>query len=182
MATIEEILARREARQETRTQLHNEFKRPVVVFTLNIPGMEKNSPLYKQAHKSGEAALAGSFREQGIEILRTCIVYGACGREALFVARSEDPRLLKELCLSIEESHPLGRIFDMDVYGTDGAAVHRTDIGLGPRCCFVCDAPAAECARSQRHDTEELFDFIDRRIGSFFRETSPRKKERSRRI
>src|SRR6056297_607900 len=115
MATMEAILARREARQELRTLLHEEYKRPVMVFTLNIPGKEKNSDRYIKAHKSGEKVLIGSLREQNIEILRTSIVYGVCGREALFVARSS-PLLLKEISTSIEDSHPLGRIFDIDVY------------------------------------------------------------------
>lgn len=182
MATMGAILARREARQELRTRLHEEYNRPVIVFTLNIPGSEKNSPDYKRAHKSGEAAFVDNLREQGIEILRTCIVYGVCGREALFVARSENVRLLKELCLSIEESHPLGRIFDLDVYRADGTAVHRFDIGMNPRRCFLCDAPAAECAREQRHAPEELLKYIDHRINSFFQQASPRKKARARHI
>lgn len=182
MATMGAILARREARQEMRTRLHNEYNRPVVVFTLNIPGAKKDSPDYKRAHKSGEAVLVDSLRDQGIEVLRTSIVYGVCGREALFVARSDDVRLLKELCLSIEESHPLGRIFDLDVYHADGNAVHRSDLGMSPRRCFICGAPAAECARSQRHSQEALLEYIDGRINSFFQQASTHKKARTRHI
>lgn len=177
MATMGAILARRESRYETRLRLQEEYRRPVVVFTLNIPGTEKDSPFYEGVHKSGETAFTAALQERGVEILHSRVEYGACGREVFFVISSRDARLLKEICFSIEENHPLGRIFDLDVYDEEGNPYHRSDIGQDPRRCFLCDAPAAECARSRRHSLEELSRYIDSRIENFFQKPSPSVKK-----
>ena len=62
-----------------------------------------------------------------------------------------DPVTLKRLAVDIEESHPLGRLFDIDVFGDHPTAVGREALGLAPRRCLVCDRPAHECVRSKRH-------------------------------
>jgi len=41
-------------------------------------------------------------------------------------------------------------------------------LDLPQRRCFLCDAPARECARLQRHSVEELRGFIDAAVIRFF--------------
>jgi len=71
---------------------------------------------------------------------------------------------LKRLCCEIEDSHPLGRLFDIDVIGTDGIPKSRTEIGFSPRKCLICGAPAAECVRSRKHSVDELLSEIEKVI------------------
>jgi len=79
---------------------------------------------------------------------------------------------LKTLMVDIEETHPLGRLFDLDVVylGKNGEieGTSRTELGLPTRRCFICDRPAKECGRSRRHSVEELQAEISKRINSYF--------------
>ena len=59
---------------------------------------------------------------------------------------------IKELTTEIEETHPFGRLFDMDVIGTDGEKLSR---GVY-RKCLICGCQAQECARSRKHTVSEM--------------------------
>ncbi|HDQ14705.1 MAG TPA: citrate lyase holo-[acyl-carrier protein] synthase [Sediminispirochaeta sp.] len=167
MNKLHALLSRREARAATRSRLQREFGLPVIAFTLNIPGPDKDDPGYVPAHKSGEQALLELLSRENLNILRTNIVYGPCGREALFMIRGEALKL-KELCIRLEESHPLGRLFDFDVYDTRGRTLRRDELHQPRRRCFLCDQPAFECARSRRHSPDEIRSYLDHLLLSYF--------------
>ena len=64
---------------------------------------------------------------------------------------------IKDLTTQIEENHPYGRLFDMDVIGTDGQKLSRPSY----RKCLICDCQAQECARSRKHTIAEMQDKIE---------------------
>ena len=70
---------------------------------------------------------------------------------------------IKTLATEIEESHPLGRLFDMDVIGTDGMKLSRGTY----RKCIICGCQAQECARSRKHSVEELQAKIEELLNQF---------------
>ncbi len=175
MSDLDAILACRDERARRREELQREQRLPAVVFTLNIPGADKVSPLYEKAHRTGELEFQQQCSGAGIEIVQQSVWSGACGREALFLPDDQHrgpcqsaAELVKRICVSIESQHPLGRIFDFDVYSPEGTAVDRQKLELPQRRCFLCDAPARECARLQRHPTETLRAFIDATINRYF--------------
>ena len=59
---------------------------------------------------------------------------------------------LKNLTTEIEETHPIGRLFDMDVIDTDGQKLSRPSY----RKCIICGCQAQECARTRNHTVEEM--------------------------
>jgi len=63
---------------------------------------------------------------------------------------------VKRLMTAIEESGPLGRLFDIDVLRRDGMKISREDIGLPKRTCLICGKPALLCSRSAAHPMEEV--------------------------
>lgn len=175
MGALDAILACREERARRRTELQREHGLPAVVCTLNIPGADKTSPLYEKAHLAGEQEFLQQCDAAGIAVVRRTAWTGACGREALFLLGKQQrgpcrtvAELIKRLCVSVETEHPLGRLFDFDVYSADGTPLDRQLLDLPQRRCFLCDAPARECARLQRHAVEELRGFIDAAIIRFF--------------
>ena len=50
-----------------------------------------------------------------------------------FYAVSGDAWEIKSVCVSIEDSSALGRLFDMDVLAADGRKLVREEVGGGPR-------------------------------------------------
>ncbi len=69
------------------------------------------------------------------------------------------PQKIKKRMVFIEKHHPLGRFIDIDVY-TKTKAVSRTDLGLSPRKCILCDKPAHVCARSKNHSQKALLEHM----------------------
>jgi holo-ACP synthase/triphosphoribosyl-dephospho-CoA synthase len=82
---------------------------------------------------------------------------------------------LKAALAAIEESHPLGRLFDIDVLscdssGGDTAKIPRTAVGLAERACLVCGAGGQGCARSRAHPLAQITATTGRIIDGFFNE------------
>lgn len=156
--SLNDILTEREARWNTRRELAATCGQAVISLTLNIPGTDKNP--------AGAAQAFDSLRQA----LRRAITRN-CGHAACFAAETEragvdgpcwmaavnlDPAQLKALCVAVEEKHPLGRLADADVLNAQGQPVNRADMGLPPRRCFLCEAPASLCRRQGKHDPEEI--------------------------
>ena len=71
-----------------------------------------------------------------------------------------DAEKVKDLAMQIEETHPLGRLFDMDVLGPDGRKLSR----MRYRKCLICGRQAQECARSRTHTVKEMQEAIDKML------------------
>ena len=83
--------------------------------------------------------------------------------DELIMALDAPAEDIKTLATEIEESHPLGRLFDMDVIGTDGMKLSRGTY----RKCIICGCQAQECARSRKHSVEELQAKIEELLNQF---------------
>lgn len=70
----------------------------------------------------------------------------------------------KRIAVTIEDTHPLGRLFDIDVINTDGIPVARNDIGEKPRRCLVCEHEARYCMRMRWHTQEEIWAKINEMV------------------
>ncbi|MEG0730377.1 MAG: triphosphoribosyl-dephospho-CoA synthase CitG, partial [Cetobacterium sp.] len=67
-----------------------------------------------------------------------------------------DSSELKKIAMEIEESHPLGRCVDIDIFNEESKLLSRTDFGFSKRKCFICDELAFVCGRSFTHSHEEI--------------------------
>ena len=92
----------------------------------------------------------------------------ATGPEALYVVEAH-ARELKQALVALEESHPLGRLWDIDVIDPDAGPVARASLGLPARRCLVCEEPAHACARSRRHPLDEVLQFIEEKVDAYRR-------------
>ena len=76
---------------------------------------------------------------------------------------------VKKACCHIENTHPFGRLMDLDVLepmGEGVAPVSRDRVGEAPRRCLICDRPARECMRARLHSSVEIVQTIDKIIGN----------------
>jgi len=165
--TLEDMLAAREARVQTQNLLRNHYQQPLISFTLNIPGEIKTSPRLQKLFAEGLTSIEKELTGHNIAILKKIEHHAATGDECLYVCAGK-AKAIKELMTRIEEEHPLGRLMDIDVLNSDGQKLSRPR----PRQCFICGRPAADCARSRRHDAVELTGAIKSLLNHYFAENS----------
>lgn len=149
--TLFQMLRSREDRAARQRQLREDYKTPLICFTMNIPGPVKTSPLIRRAFRWGQRQL----EQQLPEILHREATEGVTGCEAYY-AVDADPLTLKGLCTAIEDAAPLGRLFDMDVLDANGEKLDRSLVRGKSRDCIVCGAPGRGCASRRLHALAEL--------------------------
>ena len=147
--SLQDILNAREARVRKQQTLLSEHRAPLLCFTMNIAGPVKTSALIERGFRTGLALLDSQFPKEIIHHREVCVL--ATGCEAVY-APAMPPEEIKDLCMSIEENHPLGRLFDMDVLDVGGRKLERKT----QRGCIVCGAPGRGCAASRAHSVDQL--------------------------
>lgn len=148
---LPQMLAAREKRYYLQQELLQKHHCAIISFCLNIPGPVKTNSKLLAVFEEGLKAIQNSLAEAQLKPLDSYETHTSTGDEAL-LAVDASPVMLKELMTKIEESNPLGRLFDIDVLDTDGNKLSRST----PRLCLLCNEQAQACARSRRHSIEEL--------------------------
>ena len=157
--TLQAILEARDRRAENQRRLLLLHACPVISFTMNIPGPVKNSPLIGRAFQVGLERLQGLLAREGVTPLNPLLTNADTGCEYLCAVRGEASRL-KAICESIEDTEPLGRLFDMDVLDRYGEKLSRRE----PRGCLVCGAVGKGCASRRLHSVAELQQSVKQRL------------------
>ena len=164
VVTLQQILDNREARVDFQRILLRGYGCALISFTVNMPGAVKRCASSLAVHRNGVAALRQ--RLAGNVLYYKTLDYPT-GYEAYF-AVDLPPEALKKITVEQEETHPMGRLMDLDVLRPDGTAVSRSQLGLPPRACLLCGGDAKACARSQAHRLEDLWAEISRITGEVF--------------
>lgn len=187
--TLEQLLASRDERVAHQAQLLGDYPgKTLLCLTVMLPGPVKRSAMsLKIASAAVEAAReAFSSVYEELRDLET-------GYEGFFLADVE-PSLAKRRAVELEETHPLGRLFDLDVillknspdlrtsgqnqggrpcFGPlfkddcDVVPLGREDLGLAPRRCIICGRTVRECMRERIHGTEELLKQYETIVNSY---------------
>ena len=166
MSMLQQVLDAREARWKRRLSLAEEYRRTVVTLTLNIPGSEKARDIYVSAHAGIMERFISFLKEKQLPLIHLESGVSADGPECIMVI--DVPAMeMKKQCILFEDSHPLGRLIDSDVMDGDGNCKGRSDLGLPPRKCLICDEPARECMVLRRHSKAELIEKVDLMVSAF---------------
>ena len=167
---LQDMLSCREMRAAKQSQLLKTYGRPVVSLSMNIAGDVKNTPAISMLQKDGEAEYKTAAKDAGLALLYEERTDAFTGPESLLVFdRSEAADLsafaqqLKDIGVRIEEETPWGRLYDVDIIGTDGIKLSRP----APRTCIICGGPAADCARSRAHGLDQIRKAADERIAQY---------------
>lgn len=164
--TLEEVLASREQRAARQAEVLAEFGFPLVSVTIVQPGAIKDSVDARFLMTEAQRAIAQGLRHKRYPVLWQWSGNYVTGPEALYCIQTSVQQL-KTLCVELEDRHPLGRLWDLDVIDIDGVPVSRTTTGHMPRWCLVCSEHAHVCARARTHSSESLSEEISRRINAF---------------
>lgn len=139
----------------------------LVEFSLNIAGAVKTFPYARAAFREEVRELTEQLSR--FSVLKTEVYEENTGDCAFFLLKSQAIQV-KKFLVSIEESHPLGRLFNLDVCGPDGISVKRHDLGLLPRTCLVCGEDAHVCAGKKSHSMELIQWQTSKLFHEFFRD------------
>ena len=164
--TLDALLQSRDNRHALQQQLMQQHPGSTLVcLTVVMPGSVKRN-LYSVV--TAQAALTALLDRLGEHIQAVRARDLETGYEAYLITGL--PALeAKRVTCDIEDSHPLGRLFDIDVMGADGTPITRQTVGGEPRCCLLCDHEARWCMRNHSHSQEELMARIQELIEDYVR-------------
>lgn len=149
------ILDAREERFKKQQYLIKKYCSSLIIFTINIPGANKNTEIVKSIFEIGKKEIIRILDLNEIDVLYLeTSSFKASGPESFFVIE-ESAHVAKKLMIQLEISHPLGRLMDIDVMDTDLNITSRKNSGFTERKCFVCNKDAKLCARNKSHSLEK---------------------------
>ena len=163
--TLTEILDAREMRASVQKELLEKYKKTLICFTMNIAGPVKVTPLIERAFKEGISLLK---KIENIVFEKSEILHTGC---TFMMVAVQSPESLKSICTEIEESHPLGRLFDMDVITAEGTKLEREN----QRSCLICGKIGRECSAGRIHSADELFKKTNEILLTYFVEKDAKK-------
>ena len=157
---LEDILRCREERAIHQQQLLARYQKPIISFTINMPGPVKLCAQSRYIAARGREELEQALKRAGISVQHREARAPLGGPEVFYVLDG-DASAIKEIACMVEDSLPLGRLFDMDVLVPGGVgAVSRVETGRTRRGCLVCGVLGPACASSRAHSVEELLERI----------------------
>lgn len=166
--SVEQLLAARELRANIQRMLINKYQFPILSLTLVIPGKIKQSSAVNFLFDEAVTVVLNNF--WGVINKITC--YLMTGPESFFII-SGDAMMQKKQCIELENTHPLGRLWDLDVIcPIQMTAISRKQCGYGVRGCLLCELPAKVCARNQTHDIQALLYVIEQKIMHYVNQRS----------
>ena len=164
--TLDQLLASRAERASFQKELLKSYPgKTLVCLTVIMPGKVKRN---LQSLIVAQAALTALVCAFGDSMLKLEVRDRQTGYEAYLETTLSHGEAKRKTC-SIEDTHPLGRLFDLDVIDADGVPISRETIGLNPRKCLICDNEARYCMRNRTHTLSELSARIDEMIEAYVR-------------
>lgn len=154
---IDEILNCREKRVVIQNAMIRKYRKPVISFTMNIPGPIKTNNEIKNTFDIGKNLILEKLKENNIAILEIQELNENTGNE-LFISVDSQAEKIKNITIAIEESSELGRLFDIDVIDINFEKLSRKSF----RKCLICEKQAQECGRSRKHSVGELQNKVEK--------------------
>lgn len=158
--TLEEVLKAREARTSVQQAWLLRYGQPMISTTLVWPGEVKDTPLARRVMAEATEALSQLLRKHRWAVSRQEVRYQPSGPEA-FWSIPAPAWMIKHVTAHLEDNHPLGRLWDIDVFCPKSGLIKRSAIRQPMRRCFICSEPAHVCSRMRRHSQNELAQMIE---------------------
>lgn len=162
--SLQDMLAARDRRRERqRAHFLTTAEATLVVATVVAPGEFKLTPATGIVADAMTESLKREFGPHILSVERLATVSG----HEVWLTLSCSPGEAKKKSVDIEDTHMLGRLFDIDVIMPDLRPLSRKDIGMEPRRCILCENEARLCMRMKRHTPEDIKIFIGNLISRY---------------
>ncbi|MDR3515385.1 MAG: citrate lyase holo-[acyl-carrier protein] synthase [Azospirillaceae bacterium] len=166
VVVLEQLLQAREDRVIRRNAVLAWHRGPVVAVSVVMPGPVKDCLLARRVQAAALDALVAACADRGWPAHAVYAETPPSGPEALFAVTAA-AEAVKRAMIELEDQHPLGRLWDLDVIAPDRHALSRRALGFAPRRCLVCQEPAHACARSQAHGLDGLLAVMENRLDAW---------------
>jgi len=157
---IEALMKHLQLKEELATYkqaLYEEFQQPLLSIEANYPGENKLNGWTGYTIFTFETLIESQFT-----ILKKLHLFNELGPIVLMIIK-EDPPVLKHYCIQLEETHPLGRCVDLDVF-VENRPISRMDVKSEERSCLVCSEVARECIINRKHPLHEVTHAFQKRL------------------
>ncbi|MCX8711216.1 citrate lyase holo-[acyl-carrier protein] synthase [Gilliamella sp. B3464] len=165
---LEQMLLAKEQRVEHQRNAIKCYPFPLISLSLVIPGPIKKSTGTKVLFKEAITAIHHLLAKNTLQIIHEEQFCALTGYEAIISVECSSDQL-KQLCIEIENNHPLGRLWDIDVIDAKTEqSVSRTQLGHQSRQCLVCQDMAKVCGRSRKHTVDDMLAAIEKMTNDYF--------------
>ncbi|WP_434638767.1 citrate lyase holo-[acyl-carrier protein] synthase [Klebsiella sp. I138] len=165
--SLDALLAAKERRAARQADWLRRYQQPVISLTLVTPGAVKNSLRYRNTMGVALQMCDQLLWENRWQVRDRQVLWLPTGPEAMWSVAHNAPEI-KAHCAALEQMHPLGRLWDLDVISPQDGHVGRLSLGLHMRRCLVCDEPAHACSRSRKHPVEQVVGGVEKIINDWF--------------
>lgn len=165
--SLNSLLQAREKRAARQDKWLTRYHQPVISLTLVTPGPVKTSARYENIMGVALQVCDQWISQNHWPLTARQVSWLATGPEALWCVDHPAAELKKQLA-EIEQTHPLGRLWDFDVICPVSGVTDRKSMNHPARRCLVCDLPAISCARSRRHPPQVVLDCVEKIINDWF--------------
>lgn len=165
--SLEQVLASREQRARRQQAWLFQSDHTVVSVTLVWPGEVKDTALARRVMAVANQALGELFHTHQWKVCRHLVLHPVTGPEALWSVAAP-AWMIKHVTAHLEDNHPLGRLWDIDVFCPKKGLLKRNAIQQSMRRCFICHEPAHVCSRSRCHSQAELTRVIEELTDDYF--------------
>lgn len=169
--TLEALLAARDRRAERQQIWLSRWGETLISLTLVWPGEVKDGPKARLAMLVAVEAFELQVQKTGWQVNEHQVFWLPSGPEA-FWSVTAAAEAVKGVTVVLEDEHPLGRLWDMDVFGAQQGLLSRSHLGQSMRPCLLCEEPARACARSRRHPLVMLMQRIEDKIDGYVNSSS----------
>ncbi|EMN1411164.1 citrate lyase holo-[acyl-carrier protein] synthase [Enterobacter cloacae] len=165
--SLEQVLNGREQRARRQQAWLFQSDHAVVSVTLVWPGEVKDTALARRVMAAANDAIGDLLRTHQWTVCRQQTLQLVTGPEALWSVAAP-AWMIKHVTAHLEDSHPLGRLWDIDVLCPKAGLLKRNAIQQPLRRCFICHEPAHVCSRMRRHSQAELTRVIEALTDDYF--------------
>ncbi|SIR53345.1 holo-ACP synthase [Aeromonas sp. RU39B] len=165
--TLDQLLAAKDERARRQRSWLDGYRQPLIALSLVTPGPIKESLRYQRLLEEGRQACQQMLRRHGLSVLAHATFASPAGGTALWSV-NHPAFSLKRLCVDLEESHPLGRLWDFDLFCPQAGPIGRSAINMAGRGCLICSEPAHACSRSRRHPLLDVVTRVETLIDDYF--------------
>lgn len=141
-----ELLAARDTRQMLLEAVQRVVPDTVIFVSTAVPGTCKTPPGSGRLFHWALTRLRARLR--GLQLV--CESSDPLGPYAMLTLK-RPARAVKRACIAIEDTVPAARLLDLDVYAPGHRRLGRVEAGWPARHCLLCEEPAVDCIRLQRH-------------------------------